>query len=82
MICLESLFYGLKAIVFAIPISILLSLGMYLLMQSSNIPFTINIPLYLIVILAVFLIVGVSMLYAVSKLKKDSIVETLKEDIC
>lgn len=82
MICLESLFYGIKAIVFGIPISILISFGMYALLQSSNIPFTINIPLYLIVIAAVFLIVGVSMFYAVSKLKHDSIVETLKEEIC
>lgn len=82
MICLESLFYGIKAIVFGIPISILISFLMYTLMQSSNIPFTINIPLYLIVTAAVFLIVGVSMFYAVSKLKNDSIVETLKEEIC
>lgn len=82
MICMESLFYGLKALIFGIPISILLSLAMYLLLQSGNIPFTINIPLYLIVAAVVFLIVGASMFFAVSKLKNDSIVETLKEDIC
>lgn len=82
MICMESLFYGLKALIFGIPISILLSLAMYLLLQSGNIPFTINIPLYLIVAAVVFLIVGASMFFAVFKLKNDSIVETLKEDIC
>lgn len=82
MICMESLFYGLKALIFGIPISILLSLAMYLLLQSGNIPFTINIPLYLIVAAVVFLIVGASMFFAVYKLKNDSIVETLKEDIC
>lgn len=82
MICLESLFYGLKALLFGIPISILISFGMYICLQSSNIPFTINIPLFLLVVAAVFLIVGASMFYAVSKLKHDSIVETLKEDIC
>lgn len=43
MICLESLFYGLKALLFGIPISILISFGMYICLQSSNIPFTINI---------------------------------------
>ena len=69
MICMESLFYGLKALIFGIPISILLSLAMYLLLQSGNIPFTINIPLYLIVAAVVFLIVGASMFFAVSKLK-------------
>lgn len=82
MICLESLFYGLKALVFGIPISLLISYAMFYILSSNIMPFTINIPLYLIVIAAVFLIVGASMFYAVSKLKNDSIVETLKEDIC
>lgn len=82
MICLESLLYGLKAVIFGIPISLLLSYLMYHFLQSNNVPFTVNIPLYLIVVVVVFLIVGISMFYAVSKTKKDSIVETLKEDIC
>lgn len=82
MISLESLLYGIKAVIFGIPISLILTYLMYHFLQSNNLPFTINIPLYLIVIVIVFLIVGVSMFYAVSKTKKDSIVGTLKEDIC
>ena len=81
MICLESLFYGLRALLFGLPVSVLMSYLMYLALQSSLIPFTINVFLYLAVVAAVFLIVGFAMFFSVSKLKKDSIVETLKEDI-
>jgi putative ABC transport system permease protein len=48
---------------------------------DDSIPFEINWLLYLMVIVVVLLIVGFSMLYSVSKLKNDSIIETLKEDI-
>jgi len=81
MITLESAFYGLKALVFGIPISIVVSALMNKQVGSDVIPFEINWFMYLAVILAVFVIVGFSMLYSVSKLRKDSIIETLKEDI-
>lgn len=81
MVNLESIFYGLKALVFGIPISIAVSVLMNKKIGSDQIPFEINWVMYIAVIAAVFLIVGLSMLYSVSKLKKDSIIETLKEDI-
>ena len=81
IISLESALYSLKAL----PISLLLSIGisysMNLSVGQSAIPFEINIPLYIGVILVVYAIIGAIMLYAVSKLKDDSIVETLKEEI-
>ena len=81
MVNLESLFYGLRALVFGIPISIAVSYLMNHQLGSDAIPFEINWLMYLAVIAAVFIIIGVSMLYSVSKLKNDSIVETLKEEI-
>ena len=81
MVNLESLFYGLRALVFGIPISIAVSYLMNHQLGSDAIPFEINWLMYLAVITAVFIIIGVSMLYSVSKLKNDSIVETLKEEI-
>lgn len=80
-VSLESAFYGIKALVFGIPVSIFLSFLMNYKLGSDIIPFEINWHLYIAVILAVFLIIGLSMLYSVSKLKNDNIVETLKEDI-
>lgn len=81
IISLESAFYALKAL----PVSLLLSIGICYGMNKSvgqnAIPFEINIPLYCGVSLVVFAIIGATMIYAVSKLKDDSIVESLKEEI-
>ncbi|MCM1115486.1 MAG: ABC transporter permease [Clostridium sp.] len=81
MIALESAFYGMKALIFALPISVLISFGMNRVMGFDSMPFEINWILYLIITAVVLLIVGVTMLYSVNKLKHDSIVETLKEEI-
>jgi putative ABC transport system permease protein len=81
MIVLESAFYGLKALIFALPISVGISFGMNKALSESHIPFEINWSLYLSVVIVVFAIIGISMVYSVSKLKNDSIVETLKEEI-
>lgn len=81
MICLESVFYGLKALVFAIPISLLLSFAMNKQLGDSVIPFEINYLMYLCVIAAVFVIIGISMLFSIRQLKNDSIVSTLKDEI-
>ncbi|MGN0525876.1 MAG: ABC transporter permease [Acutalibacteraceae bacterium] len=81
IISLESVFYALKAL----PVSLLLSIGISYGMNKggglSTIPFEVNIPLYIGVVLVVCAIIGATMLYAVSKLKDDSIVETLKEEV-
>lgn len=81
MICLESLFYGLKALVFAIPVSLVVNYALNKLLAKDAVPFEIDFIIYACVILAVFLIVGFSMLYSINKIKKDSIIETLKQDI-
>ena len=81
MICLESLFYGLNALIFSIPISVLISFALNRLLGKNDVPFEIDFVLYLCVILAVFLIIGFAMFYSIQKIKKDSIIETLKQDI-
>lgn len=81
MICLESLLYGIRALLIGLPVSILASYKMNQMLGSDAIPFEISWLLYGAVVLVVFAVVGLTMLYAVSKLKKASIVETLKEEI-
>lgn len=81
MVALESAFYGIKALIYSIPISLLISYGLNLILGSERLPFEVNWLIYLAVILAVFIIVGTSMLYSVRKIRKDNIIETLKEDI-
>lgn len=81
MVSLESALYGIKALIFSIPISILISFAINKTLASSAFPFEINYLLYGAVILVVFAIISLTMLYSVSKLKDDSVVETLKQDI-
>ncbi len=81
MIALESVFYGIKALIFGLPISALLSFAMNKAMDTDAIPFEINWILYLIVSVVVFVIIGLTMIYSFAKLKNDSIVETLKQEI-
>ena len=79
----ESLFYGLKALIFGLPLGLLCSYFMQQILASGpfDIAFYPDWRVYLGVTLAVFLIVGMSMWYATSKVKKDTIVETLKTEI-
>lgn len=81
MICLESFFYGAKALVFALPVSLLICYFMNATVGSDAMPFTPNILTYLGSAAVVFAIVGVAMYYSVRKLKDDSIVQTLKTEI-
>lgn len=81
MISLESVFYGLRAVIFGIPISVIISIVLNKTMSTTAIPFIFDWKMYLIVIAVVFAIISITMLFSVSKLKDDSIVETLKEEI-
>ena len=81
MICLESFFYGAKALLISMPISVAVSYVMNRIVGQNSMPFTLNVHMYLIAAAAVFVIVGISMFYSVRKLKNDSIVETLKTEI-
>lgn len=81
MIMLESAFYGIKAVIFGLPISALISFGMHKALNNSTATFSIDYLLYLIVALVVFAIIGMTMIYSVKKVQQNNIIETLKEDI-
>lgn len=81
MIMLESAFYGIKAVIFGLPISALISFGMHKALGNSTTTFSIDYLLYLIVALVVFAIIGMTMIYSVKKVQQNNIIETLKDDI-
>lgn len=81
MICLETLFYGWRALLGGIPASLLVCWLLNRILAADVIPYRVNVPLYLTVTAAVLALVSLPMLYAVSRLKGDSIVETLKQDM-
>lgn len=81
MVSLESVFYALKAVIFGVPISVLVCVVLNIMLGESKIPYQFDYKLYLGVILVVFAIIALTMIYSVRKLKDDNIIETLKEDI-
>ncbi|PKR86331.1 ABC transporter permease [Heyndrickxia camelliae] len=81
MIHYESIFYGIKSLLYGLPISIVV---MYLIYRSlmNSFSFGFSLPWLEIVyaILAVFIIVSIAMLYSSSKVKKENIIDTLKQE--
>lgn len=82
MIRLETFLYGIKAVVFGIPVSILLNYLMYSRMEDNLFAFVPNYRMYPAVIVTVFGVIGLSMLMSMNKIKNDEIIDVLKEDIC
>ena len=80
MIRLESSFYGIKATLWGIPISFLVCQVMTDILPTSG-RISPNYGLFVIAVIVIFAIIWLSMLFSVSKLKKETIVEVLKEEI-
>jgi putative ABC transport system permease protein len=82
MLNYESIFYGLKSLLYGLPISIgVMYLIHGVLYRVFEYPFTIPLSNLIIVIVSVFIIVGTAMLYSSSKVRKDNIIDALKQEI-
>ncbi|HHX88004.1 MAG TPA: ABC transporter permease, partial [Firmicutes bacterium] len=81
MINYESIFYGLKALLYGLPVSILISMWMYNGF-GNMFEFAFFLPWeeILVCVAGVFVIVFITMLHAGSKLKHDNIIEALKQE--
>ncbi|MEH7522058.1 FtsX-like permease family protein [Bacillus sp. JJ1503] len=81
MINYESIFYGIKSLLYGLPISVVV---MYLihqsLMNSFSFKFTLPWIDIIFVIAAVFIIVGAAMLYSSAKVKRENIIDALKQE--
>ena len=81
MIRFESVFYGFKALIMGLPISMLISYYLYKReMYVFSFAFSLPWLSYLVAILLVFVLVFTTMLYSVSRVNKSNIVDTLKMD--
>lgn len=77
----ETLFYGVKALAYGVPASVLLSFALYRsLINRFTFPFTLPWSAYLLAGVGVFVVVGLSVLYARSKIRKLNIADTLKNE--
>lgn len=81
MMIFECLIYGTRALLFGIPVSFLITLWIYNSVGITwNGGFMIPWSAYIIVIVSVFIVVLVSMFYAMAKINKNNLVETLRKD--
>ncbi len=81
MIQFESLFYGLKALLFGIPTSIgLMYIVHQILLTNFETPFTLPWNAFILAIIGVFIFVGLSMWYALGQIKKLNMIDALKQE--
>ncbi|WP_019119616.1 ABC transporter permease [Brevibacillus massiliensis] len=77
----ESIFYGIKALAFGLPISFVVMLLIHrALMNKFSYGFALPWVSIVFVIAAVFVIVSSAMLYSSAKVKKENIIDALKQE--
>jgi putative ABC transport system permease protein len=81
MIRYESIFYGLKGLMYGLPLSLAMAYILYRINRTvMDFAFTLPWKSYAAAILMILAIVLATMLYASAKVRKENIVETLKEE--
>ncbi len=81
MIRLESVFMGVKALAFGIPIGVILSYIMYhYLAENSGAKYEPPFVAILICVVAVFLLISALMRYSISKINKQNTIETIRNE--
>ncbi|MFD2443811.1 ABC transporter permease [Bacillus sp. CGMCC 1.16607] len=81
MINYESIFYGVKALLYGLPLSFSVMYLIHLsLMNSFEYGFIFPWMSVLYVIFAIFSIVSVAMIYSINKVKKENIIDALKQE--
>ena len=79
MIRLESLFMGIKSLLFGILIGIILSYLIHL-SSDSDIPYKLPIVAIIISILVVFILISLIMKYSLNKINKQNTIETIRNE--
>ena len=81
MIRLESLFMGIKSLIFGIPIGIGLSYLIYhFLEKESGNPYVLPLTAIIISIIGVYLLISLIMMYSMSKISKQNTIETIRNE--
>ena len=81
MIRLETFFMGIKALIFGLPIGILLSYLIYFfLAKDSGMPYNLPIIAIVISIVVVFVLISLIMKYSINKINKQNTIETIRNE--
>ena len=78
----ESLFFGLKSLVFAIPVSLIITVLIHNALSGMMSISNVIIPwkAIIIAIVSVFIIVLLTMMYSSNKIKKHNIIDQIREE--
>ena len=80
MIRLESIFIGVKSLLFGVPIGLILSFIIHKLLSSEGAKFPVPYLSIIICFVVVFLIINLIMNYSLNKIKKQNIIETIRNE--
>lgn len=84
MMCFECIFYGMRALLFGLPLAVISSWLIYKGMfvgGADNLNFVLPWLSIGISVLSVFLVIFITMLYAVSKIRRENIIDALRDDM-
>lgn len=84
MMNFECVFYGMQAIIFGLPIAVILSLVIYKFMfagETGSISFMLPWGSIVISVLSVFFVVFITMLYSINRIKGENIIDSLRDDM-
>lgn len=77
----ECILYGTKALIFGLPVALAVTFLIYsVILDLVVTSFTLPWIQILIAVISVFIVVGASMLYTMRKIKKDNLIDTLKNE--
>jgi putative ABC transport system permease protein len=81
MINYESIFYGIKSLLYGLPLSLMIMFLIYRsIMNSFSFSFELPWTHMLIAVIAVFAIVGLAMMYSITRVKRDNIIDAIKQE--
>lgn len=82
MLRFESLFFGIKSLIYALPVSLGVTYLIHLAMSDTVSFDSVLIPWkgIILAVIGVFVIVAISMMYATKKVKNDNILDAIREE--
>lgn len=81
MLNYECIFYGLKALIYGLPVSVGVTYLIYQSIENGvDMAFYVPIQSILISVISVFFVVFISMMYSMQKIRKENILDALKNE--
>lgn len=81
MMNFECVFYGMKALLLGLPLSIIFSWLVHKVMSGDSTHFVLPWSSIGISVFGVLFIVFITMMYSISKIKKENIIDALRDDM-